>query len=261
MNTLKIIASAAGLAVLLVTTAAFIDFRYEKEIKKIQSPKNEGGFAVVELFTSEGCSSCPPADELMEKIQAENENKQLYILAFHVDYWDHQGWKDRFSDHEFSLRQKQYANWMKLQTIYTPQVIVNGSEEMIGSEAGAVFNAIKRQLAQKASSSLRLSCKIQNKKAVIHYQGVADQEEAELVLTLVQQSTASSVKAGENAGRNLTHVQVVRKLARKSLNGKKEVVFYLPDDFNEKGWELVGFVQNLRNGHISQAARFDLDEK
>lgn len=260
MNTFKIIASAASLAVLLVTTAAFIDFGYDTEIKKIQSPTSEG-FAVVELFTSEGCSSCPPADELMGRIQAENKNKELYMLAFHVDYWDHQGWKDRFSDHDFSLRQRQYADWMNLQTVYTPQVIVNGSVQMIGSEAGSVLKAINQQLAEERSSSLHLNCAIEDDKAVVHYEGVADQQNAELVLALVQESTASKVKAGENAGRNLSHVQVVRKLTRKSLSGKKEVILYLPDDFNQQGWELIGFVQNLQNGHISQAARFDFDAK
>src|SRR5882757_7431762 len=95
---------------------------------------NSKGFAVVELSTSEGCSSCPPADELVEKIQKDNKNGKIYILAFHVDYWDHQGWKDRFSDREFSNRQRQYAGWLNLQTVYTPQIVVNGTTEYVGSD-------------------------------------------------------------------------------------------------------------------------------
>jgi hypothetical protein len=72
------------------------------------------GFAVVELFTSEGCSSCPPADKLLAKIQEENAGKPVYILAFHVDYWNHQGWRDVFSEKEFTKRQYQYASWLNL---------------------------------------------------------------------------------------------------------------------------------------------------
>jgi hypothetical protein len=84
------------------------------------------GFAVVELFTSEGCSSCPPADDLVAKIQKENNDQPVYILAFHVDYWNNLGWKDSFSSSAFSKRQNQYADWLNLRSVYTPQVIVNG---------------------------------------------------------------------------------------------------------------------------------------
>ena len=260
MKTAKIICSAAGLALLLITTMAFIDLHYEKEIKRMQTSESGNGFAVVELFTSEGCSSCPPAEELIERIQENNQNKQLYIMAFHVDYWDHQGWKDHYSDRAFSLRQRQYASWLNLQTVYTPQLIVNGTKEQIGSDQGAVLKAIDTGLKQASTSTLKLSCQLTKGKVYVNFDEMGNDKASELVLALIQKSATSSVKAGENAGRSLSHVQIVRQLQRIDLSNKKDVILSLPDDFTEKGWELIGFVQNLRNGHISSATRFDFNK-
>ncbi|MBW8688257.1 DUF1223 domain-containing protein [Chitinophaga rhizophila] len=96
----------------------------------------------MELFTSEGCSGCPQADELIGRIEKESENRRLYVMAYHVDYWDGQGWKDRFSDHAFSLRQQMYAAGMGLSGVYTPQLIINGTSQYIGSDEHAVVGEI-----------------------------------------------------------------------------------------------------------------------
>lgn len=96
--------------------------------------ENKGeGFAVVELFTSEGCSSCPPADELLADIQKETKGKNVFLLAFHVDYWDRLGWKDRFSKEQNTDRQRQYKQWLGLNVMYTPQFVINGSSEFAGN--------------------------------------------------------------------------------------------------------------------------------
>ncbi len=91
------------------------------------------GFAVVELFTSQGCSSCPSADKLIEKVRQETIAARVYLLAYHVDYWDHLGWKDSFSKAKFSARQRQYARWFSQGNVYTPQMVVNGAREFVGS--------------------------------------------------------------------------------------------------------------------------------
>lgn len=254
MKTVKLFLSAAGLAIFIVATTAFIDFQYDKKIKSLQQAKDQSGFAVVELFTSEGCSSCPPADQLMEKIQKDNKNKQLYLLAFHVDYWDHQGWRDRFSDHEFSLRQGQYASWMNLSTIYTPQVVVNGVTQMVGSDRGDVLGAISEGIKDTPAPTLRLHPHIQNSKLSVHYEGVERDKETELVLALVQKSAQSNVKRGENSGRLLSHVQIVRQLVRTNIEKEKNLILTLPEDFKAQDWELVGFVQRFSDGQIINAA-------
>ena len=92
-------------------------------------------FVLLELFTSEGCSSCPPADAALDAVASEfrGENKPVFALAFHVDYWDHIGWKDPFGDAENTRRQRVYGTKMKLRSIYTPQLVVNGQRQFVGS--------------------------------------------------------------------------------------------------------------------------------
>src|ERR1700749_4297588 len=116
MKSLKIFILAVFFIAAALASTAFVNARL---LKKANAENK--GVAVVELFTSEGCSSCPPADELVARIQKEDKDKQVYILAFHVDYWNRLGWKDVFSSADFSKRQNEYANWLNLQSVYTPQ--------------------------------------------------------------------------------------------------------------------------------------------
>jgi hypothetical protein len=209
------------------------------------------GFAVVELFTSEGCSSCPPADALLAKLQEQDNKGQLYILAYHVDYWDHQGWRDRFSDHSYSVRQQKYSEWLHLPNIYTPQLIVNGEREQIGSNANAVSVSLYQALNQPAARQLQLTPAVAGRDLTV----TANLEPARgsvLVVALVQRQAESRVKAGENSGRDLAHVQIVRAL--KETTGK-EVKIKLPQDYAQQQWEVVGFVQDKSTGKITDAAR------
>src|SRR5664279_1257987 len=119
---------------------------------KAQSPH---GFAILELFTSEGCSSCPAAEDVFAEIAREN-NKDVYILEFHVDYWDNLGWKDPFSNAVYSDRQRQYARFLALQSIYTPQAIVNGSTELVGSDKARLQKIIEEELNKKGPSNINI---------------------------------------------------------------------------------------------------------
>ena len=110
------------------------------------------GFAVVELFTSEGCSSCPSADALIARIQKENNDKPVYILALSVDYWNRLGWNDVFSDPAFTIRQRQYASWLKLSGVYTPQAVINGSTELVGSQETSMRKSIGTAYLKRAGS-------------------------------------------------------------------------------------------------------------
>lgn len=228
--------------------------------KEMTIPQEDNkGFALVELFTSEGCSSCPAADELVAKIQKDNPNRQIYILAYHVDYWDHQGWKDSYSDAEYTKRQSRYAEWLNLQTIYTPQIVTNGKTELVGSNEHALRASISTGLKETPAQTLNLNSTLKNGQINVRYETGGFQKQSELTIALVQKSGQSQVKAGENAGRNLTHVQIVRKLAVETLRANTgELSLAQPKDYNEHEWELIGFVQNKTNGTILSAARSEL---
>jgi hypothetical protein len=220
------------------------------------------GFAVVELFTSEGCSSCPPADELVSRIEKETKDQPVYILAYHVDYWNRLGWKDVFSSAEYSNRQSQYAEWLHSGSVYTPQIVVNGQKEFIGSEEGILRNAIKSNLQKSANHTLSFSdFKINNNKVTLQYHTEATEGNTSLILAVVAKAAQSKVKSGENSGRTLSHVQIVRQLQTIDLNGKHEgnSNVAIQQGLNIKDLEIIGFVQNQTNGEIIAATRADLN--
>ncbi len=215
------------------------------------------GFALLELYTSEGCSSCPPADELLGKLQSEYKEDNVYILAFHVDYWDRQGWKDIFSNADYTKRQYEYAKFLGKEPIYTPQLIVNGTTEYIGSQETIVRNAIKVALAKPSIVDLSLEATLLDTKLNVSYSLNKASKNNRLVLAVVQKSAKSNVKRGENANRVLSHFQIVRQLNSVSLteNLKGSTSMHLPKGFNNKEFEIIGFVQNMNSGTILGAER------
>lgn len=247
----------AGVLLIAVIIAAFGYPLCKNDNNKPIIPLEGSGFVVAELFTSEGCSSCPPADKLVEKIQTENPGKSIYILAFHVDYWDRLGWKDRFSDPAYTERQRRYANWLRLETLYTPQLVINGQSEYIGSNESAITKKITTELASPSTKTLTLHADMEGDKLKVDFQA-ANEKYTELVLALVQRSATSEVRAGENAGKQLAHVQIVRQLFYQDVNDRKSITLNLPNDFSAKGWELIGFIQQKKTGRITAATRVNL---
>lgn len=223
-------------------------FGQEKTAKK--------GIAVLELFTSEGCSSCPPADELMGKIQKEYKDNEVYVLSYHVDYWDKQGWKDIFSDAEYTKRQYDYSKWLG-GSVYTPQLIINGKVGLIGSEETAVRNATKKALSMSATADLTLKAVQSGNKITVNHSVNGASKNSRLLLAIVQKTAQSNVKRGENANRILSHFQIVRHLHSTALveNTKGTTVLNLPKGFNNKDFEIIGFVQDTNTGVISGASK------
>ncbi|MCG2616328.1 DUF1223 domain-containing protein [Terrimonas sp. NA20] len=219
----------------------------------------EPGFALLELFTSEGCSSCPPADELMNRIQQSAGDKPVYVLAYHVDYWDRNGWKDVFSDPAFTERQYQYSRRFADQ-VYTPQVIVNGTTEFVGSDAEAADIAISKALATSSAGSLSVTASIENDSLKASYQVESRRSHLKLMIAVVQKHATSGVKAGENKGRTLSHSQIVRRLHSFDIDvaPKNQFKLELPRDFNINEWELIGFLQDRATGVIYAAKRITI---
>ncbi len=173
---------------------------------------------LIELFTSEGCSSCPPADVLLSRLAKESvPGAQVIPLGLHVDYWDELGWKDPASMHAATDRQSNYARALGLgDRIYTPQVVVDGRHEMIGTDVAAIQRAITKAL-QQPRASLTLAVGVDGDALVVRatvtgLPAEAAKESVDAVLAVTEDDLTNVVKRGENSGRTLHHDAVVRAL-------------------------------------------------
>ncbi len=177
---------------------------------------------IAELFTSEGCSSCPPADALLKRLSEEQPIASVEIIAFeeHVDYWNQLGWRDPFSSSQFSERQEQYASSLRNDGVYTPQLIIDGSTEVVGGRDREALEVIQRA-ASLPKASLTLKEIDGRKNEQIKFQlNIAPLPEAlhprklELWVAVTERGLESDVNAGENSGHRLKHAAVVRWLHR-----------------------------------------------
>jgi hypothetical protein len=176
---------------------------------------------LVELFTSEGCSDCPPADALLERLDRSQpvSGAELIVLSEHVDYWNDIGWKDPFSSREYSERQGTYAGQFGLGSVYTPQMVVDGRIQLVGSDERGAIQAIENATkAEKIPVNLS-SIHFEGEKILLHIEtrpspsSIPDRF-ANVLLAIADESDQSNVSRGENAGRTLKHVAVLRDLVR-----------------------------------------------
>lgn len=255
MQSLKILSFCVGAIVLALATAAYANRKINTS-KEINTGTPGKGFALVELFTSEGCSSCPPADELLAKIQKETQDKPVYILAYHVDYWNNLGWKDVFSNAMFSKRQKEYGYYLNAQ-IYTPQGVVNGKTELVGSDEPVLREAISSALTTAQTAQVSLKAQQNGEKLTVNYELSGNTDNQQLLIAIVQKTAISKVARGENSGRTLSHAQIVRELKTVALNQVKkgQSTIDLPKGFTPQGWEVVGFIQDKANGEVLTATK------
>ena len=221
--------------------------------KKQVNTAMHNGFAVVELFTSEGCSSCPPADALAAKLSEEYKGK-VFVLGFHVDYWNRLGWKDAFSNAAYSERQQKYAQLFKLNSIYTPQVIVNGKREMVGSNESGLRNTIISFLQNTNSASINVQAKnTAGKTVTVDYK--TDQSAGKVLnIALVELHAVTNVKRGENEGHTLQHSNIVRDFKTVIAdNGNGKILLQLPEDITAKDCKIICYLQDLKSLEIKAA--------
>src|SRR5215469_10638677 len=160
---------------------------------------------VIELFTSEGCSSCPPADALLTELA---NRPDILALSFHVDYWDGLGWKDPFSSREATQRQERYKTLLDLATVYTPQIVVDGRWQAVGSDRTEVERAL--DLARRDRRDIPVALAIDRGNAQIKLGAIGDSVPASVLLIGFDRRHVDKVKGGENGGRTLAHADVVR---------------------------------------------------
>ncbi|OAV43021.1 hypothetical protein A3850_000230 [Lewinella sp. 4G2] len=210
------------------------------------------GIAVLELFTSQGCSSCPSADRLLGELARE---EGVLALSFHVDYWNYLGWEDPFSSPWYSARQRDYTDQLRSRT-YTPQLVVNGRKETVGSrekEVRALVAAAKQvplPLAFGTTSVERRGDELR-----VQYQLATVGEDLRVSAALVQTEAHSSVNRGENRGRELSHVNVVRALEHEPARKEGTIELSVPEGLNTDGLEVVLLAQRTTDQRIVGAAR------
>jgi hypothetical protein len=210
------------------------------------------GFAVVELFTSEGCSSCPPADEAVIDIAKKYKNN-VFVLGFHVDYWNYLGWKDVFSNAGYSKRQQQYGAAFSLNSIYTPQIIVNGKTEFVGSDKTRLQQTIAKELNTVAISNIELSARQNGSNSISVDVKTENTPNTIIHIALVQLHAQSDVTRGENEGRLLHHINVVRDFKTLESNKDHAVYLDLPAGLSKKDCSVIGLVQDKNTFHITAA--------
>ena len=217
---------------------------------------------IAELFTSEGCSSCPSAEALLKEMadMTSRESVAVVGLAFHITYWDHLGWKDPYSQPEFTSRQKKYDEFLTTQQ-YTPQVVINGEFEFVGGNPIAFRNAIAKAAVTPYYFSLDATATHSDNKITIDYAVDKKPRSESLNVALVQTSIENHVKNGENKDRVLKHYNVVRKFQTVDLESSGQLIFELPPDLAVNKCELVLYVQHRRNLRVMGASRVVLNQE
>jgi hypothetical protein len=213
---------------------------------------------LLELYTSEGCSSCPPADKWLSSIK--QDSGKITPLAFHVDYWNYIGWKDRFSKAEYSDRQRKTAAFGEAGYVYTPQFVMNG-RDFRGWDNSRLNQSIEatQKLASRANLSLDAVTQTNGEitlKANAQTVNPVDAKNSDIFVVIYENNLVSQVKAGENSGRELNHDYVVRELfGAYQINNQNEFSknFNLSSEWKKRDAGAVIYVQNSQTGDILQS--------
>ncbi len=219
----------------------------------------QSGPVLVELFTSEGCSSCPPADVLLEKLERSQLVPGVTVIAMseHVDYWNHLGWSDPYSSAQVTARQQSYVTRFHADAPYTPQMVVDGELQFSGSDSSLATRAIAMSAGRpKLAITAELA-----PPGKLRINAPASAEPAEIYLALVYDPEPSQVSKGENSGKRLVHISVVKSLKKVgdlSRNKAFDAQSRLPDAATLPNPRVVVFVQERAQGRVLGSAEVSL---
>jgi hypothetical protein len=248
--TLTIVASAAALALVSLAAHAACDAKSPDHL-----------VALIELYTSEGCDSCPPADNWLSRIVSGDGASRAVPIAFHVDYWDRLGWKDRFASAKYTDRQYEQMRRQRTTFVFTPQVMLQGRDFGQWRAIADPAAAIAAVNARRPRANIELTVAPQGTNAIVdvHVQvsNLSDRSRAVVAVALVQSKLSSDVKAGENSGKRLTHDHVVRQwhAGPAALDAAGETrqrfMFAIPGDVGPMS--IVAFAEDMASGEVLQA--------
>jgi hypothetical protein len=208
--------------------------------------------AVVELFTSQGCSSCPPADAYLAELAS---RPNVLALAFHVDYWDDLGWRDRFGLSESVERQRAYARALHLSTVYTPQIVIDGRRDFVGSDRSRIEHALA-----DSRGGTPVAISVRDGAILIDLRAQDTTGACDVMLVAYQRRAVSAIGRGENAGRTLTESNIVRAVRRLGAWEGRAEQFQAPIESLPSGVTHVAvLVQSTGQGSIAGAATLALD--
>jgi hypothetical protein len=265
-----------GLAMVMVGTSFVLSFGACLMIRG-QSTQTAGGRepVVVELFTSEGCSSCPPADALLAELDAKQPLGSAEVIAIeeHVDYWDELGWKDPYSSSTWTARQNDYAGTLHNGNAYTPQMVVDGTTGFVGSRGGTAQQEIaKAATNRKARVEISQVSPVENKGVTLKVNiekslSVSPKDTAEVIVAITESGLRSSVKGGENNGKDLQHSPVLREFRVIGAVGKSgeegfaaQPSVKLDAKWNAANLRAVVFIQEKKSRRILGAASIRLTQ-
>jgi hypothetical protein len=258
--------------IVLTTAAAFLAAFLFAENSSSRSVANANSPTpvVVELFTSEGCSSCPPADLLLQKFDKQPiPSAQLIVLSEHVDYWNHIGWTDPFSSAAYSERQSTYGNRLRLESVYTPQMVVDGSDEFVGNDSHEASKAFEKAAARMKIPVRISSATLEGNVVKAHLETgslPSQSRKADLVFVVALNHAESQVARGENSGRRLTHVAVVRSLMKAGSLGEgksfsQDVSAKIESGADPSQLRVIAFLQESGQGRILGATVAQLSKQ
>ena len=251
---------AAGAAMVILTTADFSSVTFVKGLAAAGSIKSDGvpevkRPVVVELYTSQGCSSCPPADEFAGELA---ELPGVLPLSFHVDYWDYIGWKDPFASPEHTQRQRGYAQELSIRYVYTPQMVIDGSFDAVGFRRSEVFAAIARAAADQPDIALDFDGETGR---LLVPAGEAPPEGATLWLAVFDHEHSTDIARGENAGRKLSYYNVVRDLRDLGTWTGEPLEIAIDLSAAEANDACVILLQEGKTGRILSAVTMELPQR
>lgn len=209
---------------------------------------------LVELFTSQGCSSCPPADRLLSELSA---RPGVCALSFHVNYWDRLGWKDPYAQQAFTDRQEIYGLSFRMSSLYTPQMVVQGNSECTGSDRSRAEAAIRRAAAISPQAHIGLVVQEEENTLSVHFELDGNYRGQVLYFALSERGIETAVTLGENSGKTLRHEHVVRQLESLQISHQRagQIALTLPAGILREQCHVTAWLQRPDQGEVLAVAR------